>query len=247
MAVPAFDPAGGIYSSAQSVAISDATAGATIYYTTDGSDPTNSPTAAPYTAPIVIAANTTVLKAIAGAAGSIYSAVASSTYTVLPPQAGFTVAATPSSLTISAGGSAKATVTITPQNGFSAPVTFSCSGLPSGATCNFAPATVTPAGGAATTTLSISTSVPSAAFDPSAQPKARLLFPGGTPFAVGLCCLAWRKRRSALLTVILGLLLLPGCGGGGSSSNQPPTMATVTVTATSGTLQNTATISLLLN
>jgi hypothetical protein len=247
MAVPAFDPAGGIYSSAQSVAISDATPGATIYYTTDGSDPTNSPTAAPYTAPIVIAANTTVLKAIAGAADSIYSAVASSTYTVLPPQAGFTVAATPSSLTISAGGSAKATVTITPQNGFSAPVTFSCSELPSGATCTFAPATVTPAGGAATTTLSISTSVPSAAFDSSAQPKVRLLVPGGTHFAVGLCCLAWRKRRSALLTVILGLLLLPGCGGGGSSSNQPPTMATVTVTATSGTLQNTATISLLLN
>jgi hypothetical protein len=250
MATPTFDPAGGIYSSAQSVAISDATAGATIYYTTDGSDPTNSPTAVPYTSPIAIAANTTILKAIAGAADSVYSAVASSTYTVLPPNAGFTVAATPSSLTIAAGRSATATVTITPQHGFSAPVTFSCSGLPSGASCSFAPATVTPAGGAATATLTVSTSVSNATSEPPTQPKTRLLFPGGTTFAVGICCLAWRKRRSAMLAVLFGLMLLPGCGGGSSSSpssNPPTTTATVTVTATSGTLQNTAIISLAVN
>ncbi|MFZ1133163.1 MAG: hypothetical protein WCA97_02340 [Terriglobales bacterium] len=45
---------------------------------------------------------------------------------------------------------------------------------------------------------------------------------------------------------LLGLILLLACGGG-SSSNPPPITATVTVTATSGTLQNTAIILLLLN
>ncbi len=78
-ATPAFSPAGGTYSSAQSVTISDATSGAIIHYTTDASTPTaSSPT---YSAPINVSAATT-LKAIAVASGYSNSAVASATYTI---------------------------------------------------------------------------------------------------------------------------------------------------------------------
>ena len=81
MATPAFSPAGGTFTSAQTVSISDATAGATMYYTTNGSTPTTSST--PYTGPITVSATET-LKAIAVASGDTNSGVASATFTITP-------------------------------------------------------------------------------------------------------------------------------------------------------------------
>jgi len=78
-ATPTFSPVAGTYSSTQSVTISDTTAGATIYYTTDGSTPTTSSTK--YTGAISVAATTTI-RAIASATGFSNSAVASATYTI---------------------------------------------------------------------------------------------------------------------------------------------------------------------
>jgi len=64
--------------------------------------------------------------------------------------------------TASPGQSATTTLTLMPQNGFSGDVTLTCSGLPSGATCDFSPATVTVNGAAATSTLTISTTAATA-------------------------------------------------------------------------------------
>ena len=84
-ATPTFSPAGGNYTSAQTVSIADATAGATIYYTTDGSSPTG--TSLVYSGPISIN-STTALNAIAEGAGLGNSAVATAVYTItLPPTA----------------------------------------------------------------------------------------------------------------------------------------------------------------
>jgi serine/threonine-protein kinase len=66
-AVPVLTPGGGTYAEAQSVAISDATPDATIYYTVDGSPPTKeSPI---YTQPISSLPSGTVVRAMAAAEG----------------------------------------------------------------------------------------------------------------------------------------------------------------------------------
>ncbi len=79
------------------------------------------------------------------------------TVTVQAVPASFTLSANPSSLSITAGATGTSTVSVTPAGGFAQPVTFACSGLPSEATCTFAPATVTPGASAVTTTLTITT------------------------------------------------------------------------------------------
>jgi hypothetical protein len=78
-ATPTFSPVPGIYSSVQTVAISDLTPGAQIYYTTNGAAPTTSSTL--YTGPITVSATET-LKAIATASGSLQSGTGSAVYII---------------------------------------------------------------------------------------------------------------------------------------------------------------------
>jgi N-acetylneuraminic acid mutarotase len=80
-ATPTFSVAAGTYASAQSVTISDATTGATIYYSINGNAPTTSSTVFSAGTPIVVS-STETLKAIATASGYSTSAVASATYTI---------------------------------------------------------------------------------------------------------------------------------------------------------------------
>jgi sugar lactone lactonase YvrE len=85
-ATPTFNPVGGTYSSDQSVTISCATPGASIYYTTDGSTPTNASN--PYSAPVPVAGNgvTMTIKAIATKAGGLDSLAATSTFVISYPK-----------------------------------------------------------------------------------------------------------------------------------------------------------------
>ncbi len=78
-ATPTFSVAAGTYTSAQTVSISDATSGATIYYTTNGTTPTTSSTK--YSGAITVA-STETLKAVAVASGYTSSAAATATYTI---------------------------------------------------------------------------------------------------------------------------------------------------------------------
>jgi hypothetical protein len=79
MPAPIFSPVGGTYSSTQTVTISDATSGATIYYTTNGAIPTTS--SAIYSSPITVSASETV-KAIATANGYNPGAFGSASFTI---------------------------------------------------------------------------------------------------------------------------------------------------------------------
>ena len=84
-ATPTFSVAAGTYATPQQIMLSDTTAGAVIYYTTDGSTPTASSTL--YTNPFIVSSTETV-NAIAIASGLGNSAVGSALYTInLPPSA----------------------------------------------------------------------------------------------------------------------------------------------------------------
>ena len=91
VATPTFSPAGGSFTTTQSVIIADANSGAAIHYTTDGTTPTtSSPT---FSGPISVATTTTI-KAIGTLAGSTTSPVASATFTISAATGDFTQSAT---------------------------------------------------------------------------------------------------------------------------------------------------------
>lgn len=79
VALPVFSPVAGTYGSTQSVSLVSATAGATIYYTTNGSNPTDSSTL--YSGPISVSVSELV-KAVAVKSGLANSTIASAAYII---------------------------------------------------------------------------------------------------------------------------------------------------------------------
>jgi len=243
-ATPTFGVAAGTYATNQSVAINEATGGATIYYTTDGTTPT---TGSPvYGGPIPVNSTETI-EAIATASGYSTSTVATATYTI--PQS-FGLSMDPGSMTVTAGASGTSQIKVQDEGGFNGNVSFACSGLPAGAGCSFTTLTVPTQAGVSYTTLTVATSSTTA----EVRRGSGGLFPGAA-FAVLACCFGLRKRGRVLMLVLLavgavGLGVVSGCGGsgsGGSGGGTHPVTSTVTVTGTSGTLNSTATFTLTVN
>jgi N-acetylneuraminic acid mutarotase len=166
------------------------------------------------------------------------------------PVADFSVAATPASTAVTAGQNGTASISVSPSNGFNSAVSFSCSGLPSGATCSFLPQTVTPSGSAASTTLTVTTTSSMAAIHQIAGP----LFPISALAALA-CCVGWKRRRllqflGLIVVGVIGLSVFNGCGGGSSGGGTPPPQSatyTITVNATSGSLVHSTTFMLTVN
>ena len=90
VATPTFSPAAGTYTEVQNVEINCTTDGATIYYTTDGNDPTTS--SAVYSTAIEVAQNMTI-KAMAVKEGMTNSNVATAEYIINLPQEVATITA----------------------------------------------------------------------------------------------------------------------------------------------------------
>jgi hypothetical protein len=253
---PTFSLPAGTYSSSQTIALSDAANGATIYYTTDGSTPTTVSNEQ-YQGPFTLTQSTTV-KAIAAATPYSTSALASATYTINLPTPTFTIGGT--SVTIASGATAgnTSTITLTPSGGFTGAVSLSCAIAPQAlsdpATCSI-PASVAISGSTAqTTTLTVNTSAATSALNPA----RKLLWPtaGGAALAcfllVGVSAPRRRWRRilellALLLIVTGGVCACGGNGGGGGPKGNPGTTAgtyTITVTGSSGAVTETGTISL---
>ena len=163
----------------------------------------------------------------------------------------FTIMPTSTAVTVTAPGqSGTTTLTITPLGGFSQTVTYTCTGLPSEATCTFPTAAT---GG----TLTITTTAPSAKMDKSPLGRNRTLFyalllPGFLGLVISAGSRKRTLRRMRLLGFIAVLALstfsMPACGGGSSSGpsnpGTPAGTSTVTVTATAGSISHNAKITL---
>ncbi|HEX2927134.1 MAG TPA: chitobiase/beta-hexosaminidase C-terminal domain-containing protein, partial [Ruminiclostridium sp.] len=107
--MPTASPAGGTYSSAQSVTLSSTTSGASIYYTTDGSEPTTA--SAIYAGPIAVNSSK-IIKAIAVKEGMNNSEVASFSYTINSSSGG---GSAPSGQTGGGSTVAETVITVTPE------------------------------------------------------------------------------------------------------------------------------------
>jgi Galactose oxidase, central domain len=163
----------------------------------------------------------------------------------------FNVAASTNDLTVVSGGQGNVTLTVTPGNGFNAAVSFTCSQLSAGASCSFSPATVTPNVATASTTLTISTSKTAAARNASRPLLPELLLAA----LVGV--FSFRRQRKVghamflaamtMVAMVMALGVVTACGGGsggGTTAPPTPTVSTVIVRATSGSLQRTVTLTL---
>ena len=88
VATPSIQPAGGTFTSPQTIFITDATPGSAIFYTTDGSAPTASATV--YSAPFSLSSTATI-KAMATASGYSNSAIAGSAFSFRSPAGSYSV------------------------------------------------------------------------------------------------------------------------------------------------------------
>ena len=180
--------------------------------------------------------------------------------------ADFSLAASPSSATVSPGTSASYTISATGTGGFNQAVSFTCGALPTGAACSFSPSSITPGATAVTTTLTVSTSAGSLS-----APNSRRTSPPGPrgPWiailalgvAAGLVLLRYSRRR--LFFPALAVALLPfaiffttacgggSSGGGGGSVATPAGTYTVLITGspTAGpsSLANPSSVTLVVN
>ena len=142
-------PSGG-FSGAVTFAVSGVPSGAAASF-----DPASVTTSGTTTLTVATTAATppgTYQITVTGTGGTL-ARTANVTLTVTAP-ANFSLSAAPASQTVQPGGSAAYTLTVTPSGGFSGAVTFGVSGVPSGASASFDPASVTTSG---TTTLTVAT------------------------------------------------------------------------------------------
>jgi hypothetical protein len=190
-----------------------------------------------------------------GETHGLFGAITNATTSTATPT--FNLSSSTQVATVAAGGSTALTVSLAPTNAFSGAVSLMCSGLPSGATCNFAdnPLTVQPEAPATTMlTLQTSSGTPgSSGYIRTAQASRH------APAAVGIVSalmlpfaslLVFRRRCYFTGLRILGVIavilssawLIAGCGSTAGMPATPAGTSNVTITATSGALSQSTVI-----
>jgi uncharacterized protein (TIGR03118 family) len=181
---------------------------------------------------------------------------ATSVFANLVPDVGvgspdFSLSLSSQSATVAPGGSANVTIGAAAVGGFNGQISLTCN-APAGLTCAFNPATISPGSSASSSTLTVSAAATPPPVTGYSVPGLAAVLPGLGLFGT---VLTKRKRkpltRNSILSIsVLGLLLIVsmfavGCGG--NSNNQPtPTsqQASVLVTGTSGSLSQSAAVTI---
>ena len=187
------------------------------------------------------------------------STTSSITITVEP--LGLTLSANPASLSGKTGDTFNYTLAVAPAfagTPYPGTVTFAATGGPAGAVIYFTPSSLAANAGPQSVTMSVGTSLSSAAVRPSSS--GRTLVPVALAFLLLPFAGTRRMRRNGqrlarfvcLLLLALGGVVattaLSGCGSstGGSNHNGNGTQYTITVTATSGSVSQNTTVMLTL-
>jgi trimeric autotransporter adhesin len=205
--------------------------------------------------PSTIAAESATLNVADNATGSPQTAALSGTGTA--PPGGFLVNSPTPPQTVQPGGSAQYTINVAVNPAgdvFNSAVTLAASGLPAGAVASFSPSSVTPGSGVATSMMTVRAPATNAKLAPlSPGPRSPMM-----PATLALCLAGaysiFRRRRRAhidrwhswLLLAAVGAACALGvtaCSNGGFALSTP-TSYTITVTGSSGSTQQSATVQL---
>ena len=179
-------------------------------------------------------------------------AATSLTVTVAPLAPAFTLSTpSPASLTLQQGATGTIALTLTGNATFKGAISVTCSGAPSQASCTASPSSTTITGvQTATVSVVFATTTPNNHYSASASFPAWMKASGGLSLAGMLFMILPRRRKrlSSIWTMVLLLCLgvgaavsLGGCSGGNKYAGTPVGSNTLTVTAASGTITQTAT------
>jgi Bacterial Ig-like domain (group 3)/FG-GAP-like repeat len=154
----------------------------------------------------------------------------------------YTVVADTTTATITAGGSATFTLTLTPANHYNGVVTLSCGTLPAYTTCTFSPASIAMDGH---TPVSVQLTITTTAVSASAEVPAGISPQRGSSWllatmsGMGVFGMVFggsfkkRNRCTALLLAIMAVsMTLVGCGGSDGSHQTTTTQTTPTAETT---------------
>jgi hypothetical protein len=178
-----------------------------------------------YTAPSAVPSPALVIITAVSQADATVSASYPITIVTAP------AAAPPAAQTVSPGGTANFSLSLNPNTGNPHnPITLSClqSTLPSGASCTFTPATITPSSSAVSFSLKVALSSSSAYLSKPGglwvAPQICIAFlPLAGIFLLGGVRRNPRRRSMTLAMLSMFLLALIACGGGSTSSQNPMT------------------------
>ena len=165
--------------------------------------------------------------------------------TIPTPTPVLAAAANSATINVAAPGQS-GTALLTVSNFSSNSISFSCSGLPSAASCSFS--NLTGSGSSGTVTMTVMTTAPSG----SATGQAVKVPSFSLPALLVIAALFQKKRRDVYLCTLVLVMGFPlnGCGSGGrnnrgsGSPGTPTGTATVTVTAVSGSQSAQTTMTL---
>ena len=160
------------------------------------------------------------------AGDAVYAPSTSSAVTVtitapVPPDYGLTLSS--GTLSVSQSASGSLTVSVTPENGFDASLSFACTGLPSGLGCSFAPSTLSGAR-PETTTMTVNTTS-SGQIMPA---PSGLFLALVAPFPLFLLGLSGKSRAARCILFFAFALALTSCGGSSGTTTPPPSTTTPT-------------------